>query len=104
MTTISLKLPDAVAAHTSHSACLDQVDVHSAARTDDAEQLTTAELRVLHFLPTHLSFPEIAGELYVSRNTVKTHVRAVYRKLMASSRSEAVQNARAAGLLDRLAA
>jgi LuxR family maltose regulon positive regulatory protein len=92
--------PQALAALASLRACQAQIDTASAARTEDAEQLTTAELRVLQFLPTHLSFPEIADELYVSRNTVKTHVRAVYRKLAASSRSEAVQHARDAGLLD----
>ena len=43
--------------------------------------LTTAELRVLQFLPSHLSFPEIATGLCVSPNTIKTHARAVYRKL-----------------------
>jgi LuxR family transcriptional regulator, maltose regulon positive regulatory protein len=62
--------------------------------------LTTAELRVLRLLPTHLSFPAIASRLYVSPNTVKTHARAVYRKLDASSRGEAVARASAAGLLD----
>jgi LuxR family transcriptional regulator, maltose regulon positive regulatory protein len=62
--------------------------------------LTTAELRVLQLLPTHLSFPAIASRLYVSPNTVKTHARAVYRKLDASSRAEAVARASAAGLLD----
>jgi LuxR family maltose regulon positive regulatory protein len=62
--------------------------------------LTTAELRVLHFLPTHLSFPEIADELFVSTNTVKTHARAVYRKLSASCRGEAVAHAREARFLD----
>jgi LuxR family maltose regulon positive regulatory protein len=66
----------------------------------ESHALTTAELRVLQLLPTHLSFPAIAGRLYVSPNTVKTHARAVYRKLDASSRSEAVANASAAGLLD----
>jgi LuxR family maltose regulon positive regulatory protein len=96
--------PEATAAHASLRACRELVEIASAARADDAEELTTAELRVLQFLPTHLSFPEIADELYVSRNTVKTHVRAVYRKLTASSRSEAVDHARQAGLLDRLAA
>ena len=98
------ELPDAIAGHSALCACQEQIDIHSAARADDAEELTTAELRVLQFLPTHLSFPEIADELYVSRNTVKTHVRAVYRKLVATSRSEAVQHARQAGLLDKLAA
>jgi LuxR family transcriptional regulator, maltose regulon positive regulatory protein len=62
--------------------------------------LTTAELRVLQFLPTHLSFPEVAERLFVSANTVKTHARSVYRKLGASSRGEAVQIARRSGLLD----
>lgn len=61
--------------------------------------LTTAELRVLRFLPTHLSFHEIAERLHVSSNTVKSHVHAVYRKLEASSRSEAVANATGAGLI-----
>jgi len=62
--------------------------------------LTTAELRVLRFLPSHLSFREIAERLHVSANTVKTQAHAVYRKLDASSRSTAVTRARAVGLLD----
>jgi LuxR family maltose regulon positive regulatory protein len=62
--------------------------------------LTPAELRVLQFLPTHLSFPEIAGQVFVSANTVKTQAQGVYRKLGVSSRGEAVERARAAGLLD----
>ena len=62
--------------------------------------LTAAELRVLQFLPTHLSLPEIARTLNVSANTVKTHTRAVYRKLDARSRAQAVAQARSAGLLD----
>jgi LuxR family transcriptional regulator, maltose regulon positive regulatory protein len=62
--------------------------------------LTPAELRVLRFLPTHLSFPQIAAEVYVSPNTVKTQAQAVYRKLDVSSRREAVERAREAGLLD----
>ena len=62
--------------------------------------LTTAELRVLTFLPTHFSFREIAGRLYVSANTVKTQAHAVYRKLNAASRSEAVARAGELGLLD----
>jgi LuxR family transcriptional regulator, maltose regulon positive regulatory protein len=62
--------------------------------------LTTAELRVLQFLPSHLSIREIAERLYVSPNTVKTHARAVYRKLDASSRAEAVVRAHEIGLLD----
>jgi LuxR family maltose regulon positive regulatory protein len=70
----------------------------------DGLALTAAELRVLRMLPTHLSFPAIAKQLFVSTNTVKTHVRALYRKLDASSRSEAVSRAAAAGLLDHLRA
>jgi LuxR family maltose regulon positive regulatory protein len=62
--------------------------------------LTTAELRVLRFLPTHLSFREIAASIYVSANTVKTQAHAVYRKLDASSRSQAVTRATELGLLD----
>jgi LuxR family transcriptional regulator, maltose regulon positive regulatory protein len=64
------------------------------------KDLTPAELRVLQFLPTHLSFPEIAAQAFVSPNTVKTQAQAVYRKLGVSSRREAVEQARAAGLLD----
>jgi LuxR family transcriptional regulator, maltose regulon positive regulatory protein len=52
--------------------------------------LTAAELRLLPLLPTHLSFPQIAEQLHVSRHTVKTQVTAVYRKLGVSSRREAV--------------
>ena len=62
--------------------------------------LTTAELRVVQYLPTHLSVGEIADRLYLSRNTVKTHTIAIYRKLGTSSRSGAVDLARAAGLID----
>ena len=67
---------------------------------EKAWTLTSAELRVLRLLPTHLSFPAIAKSLFVSPNTVKTHVRAVYRKLDASSRAEAVAMALDAGLLE----
>ena len=63
--------------------------------------LTPAERRLLHLLPTHLSFPEVADQLIVSTNTVKTQARSIYRKLGVSSRSEAVECARVAGLLER---
>jgi LuxR family maltose regulon positive regulatory protein len=62
--------------------------------------LTTAELKILHFLPTHLSFREIAERTFVSANTVKTQANAVYRKLDVRSRSGAVACARELGLLD----
>jgi LuxR family maltose regulon positive regulatory protein len=63
--------------------------------------LTTAELRVLHLLPTHLSFQEIGNALFLSRNTVKTQAISAYRKLGVSSRGEAVERARSLGLLGR---
>ena len=62
--------------------------------------LTLAELRILRFLPTHLSFREIGARLHVSTNTVKTQAHAVYRKLDVSSRSQAVSRATEIGLLD----
>jgi ATP/maltotriose-dependent transcriptional regulator MalT len=65
---------------------------------DDLEALTHGETRVLHYLPTNLSAREIAGELYLSVNTVKTHQRHLYRKLGACSRTQAVERARALGL------
>ena len=77
------------------------VDSSSAAVASGRWGLTPAELRVLQFLPTHLSFREIAERLHVSTNTVKTQARAVYRKLDVSSRAEAVEGARRAGLLDQ---
>jgi DNA-binding CsgD family transcriptional regulator len=64
-----------------------------------AEPLTHSETRVLRYLPTHLGAPEIAAELFLSANTVKTHLRHLYRKLGAHNRREAVQRARAIGLL-----
>ncbi|HVN61059.1 MAG TPA: LuxR C-terminal-related transcriptional regulator [Gaiellaceae bacterium] len=54
-------------------------------------ELTAAELRLIHFLPTHLSLQEIADRLYLSRPTVKTHVASIYGKLGAEGRSEAVK-------------
>lgn len=62
--------------------------------------LTLAELRILRFLPTHLSFREIGARLHVSTNTVKTQAHAVYRKLDVSSRSQAVARAADIGLLE----
>jgi LuxR family maltose regulon positive regulatory protein len=64
-----------------------------------ASLLTTAELKVLQYLPTHLSFPEIGGQLYLSRHTIKSQAVSAYRKLGVSSRSEAVARARELGLL-----
>ena len=65
-----------------------------------ASSLTAAELRVLPLLGTHLSFPEIASQLFVSPNTVKSQAMSIYRKLGASSRSQAVAHSRALGLIE----
>jgi DNA-binding CsgD family transcriptional regulator len=64
-----------------------------------AEQLSPGELRVLRFLPTNLSRPQIARELSVSLNTVSTHIRSIYAKLAVRDRSAAVQRARDLRLL-----
>jgi LuxR family maltose regulon positive regulatory protein len=63
--------------------------------------LTAAELRLLPFLTTHLSFREIGERLYVSRNTIKTQAISVYRKLGVTSRSEAIACAARLGLVVR---
>jgi LuxR family transcriptional regulator, maltose regulon positive regulatory protein len=74
-----------------------------AARPEGTEPLQQAlsesELRVLRYLPTNLRAPEIAAELFVSRNTIRTHMRNVYAKLGVHSRTDAVNRARDLGLL-----
>jgi LuxR family maltose regulon positive regulatory protein len=67
--------------------------------TPPTEELSPTELRVLRYLPTNLSRPEIASELSVSVHTVNTHIRNIYAKLQASDRSSAVQRARDLRLL-----
>ena len=93
---------------TAHAALLaDILDVlHGASpassgqsRLPPAEELSPGELRVLRYLPTNLSRPEIAGELSVSLNTVGTHLRSIYAKLQVRDRSSAVQRARELRLL-----
>jgi LuxR family maltose regulon positive regulatory protein len=81
-------------------ACWGEVDDLSASAMSGPGSLTIAELRVLRFLPTHLSFREIGERLHVSGNTVKTQARAVYAKLDAASRTEAVAHAAALGLIE----
>ena len=68
-------------------------------RLSHAEELSPTELRVLRYLPTNLTRPEIARELYVSINTVNTHIRNIYSKLGTRDRSSAVQRARELRLL-----
>ena len=65
-----------------------------------ASALTGAELRLLPMLSTHLSFPEIAEEMFLSRNTIKSEANSLYRKLGASTRSQAVARSRELGLLE----
>jgi LuxR family maltose regulon positive regulatory protein len=73
------------------------VDDHRA--PEQAEELSPGELKVLRYLPTNLSRPEIAAELSVSVNTVSTHIRSIYAKLQVGDRSSAVQRARELRLL-----
>ncbi|MEA2159647.1 MAG: LuxR family transcriptional regulator, maltose regulon positive regulatory protein [Solirubrobacteraceae bacterium] len=103
------ELLDALPRHqTAHSALLaDIVDLLRGVpapsierdRLSQPEELSPSELRVLRYLPTNLTRPEIARELYVSINTVNTHIRNIYSKLGARDRSSAVQHARALRLL-----
>lgn len=65
-----------------------------------ASALTAAELRLLPLLCTHLPLPEIAEELFLSPHTVKAEAYSIYRKLGASSRSQAITRSRELGLLD----
>jgi LuxR family transcriptional regulator, maltose regulon positive regulatory protein len=66
-----------------------------------ASSLTSAELRLLPLLSTHLSLPEIAGELFLSPHTVKSQAVSIYRKLGASSRSQTITRSRELGFLER---
>ena len=71
----------------------------SSSGTHGGPPLTSAELRLLPYLQTHLTIPEIGARLFISRNTVSSEVGSIYRKLGASSRSEAVDIATKIGLL-----
>jgi LuxR family maltose regulon positive regulatory protein len=96
---LSRRTPDALLYARWFDAAWNQFDACAESALAGVATLTTAELRVLRFLPTHYSFQEIAQRLHVSSNTVKTHVHAVYRKLDACSRSQAVEHAIETGLL-----
>ena len=91
---------DAPALHAWVDDAWSRCDDYAAGPVACPSALTIAELRVLRLLPSHLTFREIAARLHVSANTVKTQAHAVYRKLDACSRSEAVAHARAIGLVD----
>ena len=93
---------------TSHAALISEILDLLAGRTPARRRdtthllsgpLTESETRVLRYLPTNLSAPEIAGELYLSLNTIRTHMRHLYSKLAVHTRAEAVERARALGLL-----
>jgi LuxR family maltose regulon positive regulatory protein len=105
----SAELLDAVPGHeTAHAALLaDIVDLlqsEGAPNIDpvppsQSEELSHSELRVLRYLPTNMTRPEIASELYLSVHTINTHIRNIYSKLGARDRSSAVQRARKLRLL-----
>jgi LuxR family transcriptional regulator, maltose regulon positive regulatory protein len=107
--TEAAELLDALPRHeTAHGALLaDVVDVLQGTRAPSTdghplaqpEELSPSELRVLRYLPTNMTRPEIARELYVSINTVNTHIRNIYAKLGARGRSSAVERARELRLL-----
>jgi LuxR family maltose regulon positive regulatory protein len=107
--TEAAELLDALPRHqTAHGALLSDIaDVLRGTRAPNtdrsrlarAEELSRSELRVLRYLPTNLTRPEIARELYVSINTVNTHIRNIYSKLGARDRSSAVECARELRLL-----
>jgi LuxR family maltose regulon positive regulatory protein len=78
----------------------EEVEEQRAAPDGEASTLTAAELRLLPYLTTHMSFREIADRLYVSRNTVKTQAISVYRKLGVCSRASAIARASKLGLVE----
>ena len=78
----------------------DRLPAERGPATPGVSSLTTAEMPVLPMLATHLSYPEIAAELSVSRNTIKSQAYSIFRKLGASTRSEAVIRSRELELLD----
>ena len=62
------------------------------------QRLSTRELAVVRYLPSRLSSAEIAGHLYISLNTLKTHLRSIYRKLGVEGRREAIEKAKEQGI------
>jgi LuxR family maltose regulon positive regulatory protein len=82
-----------------HAAELQTKLSHVPAAMHGASSLTTAELRILPLLPTHLTMCEIGERLYISRNTVKSHMVTIYRKFGVSSRTAAISRMHELGLL-----
>jgi LuxR family transcriptional regulator, maltose regulon positive regulatory protein len=98
----ALGSPDAARQALEHALSLvepDEAPPPAPAPESSCDRLTQGEARVLRYLPTHLSAREIAAELYLSMNTVRTHQRHLYDKLGAHNRAQAVARARALGLL-----
>jgi len=93
------RIPDAIILKEWLNEAIATVESASTERRERELSLTKAELRTLQYLPSHLSFRQIGERIHISPNTVKTQAQAVYRKLDASSRAEAVVRAREAGLL-----
>lgn len=96
---LARRVPDAVIFQRWFDDAWSHMDALAETSLAGPSALTIAELRVLRFLPSHRSFREIAAQLGVSANTIKTQAHAVYRKLGVASRSEAVARAQEAGLL-----
>jgi LuxR family maltose regulon positive regulatory protein len=97
---IARRMPDTQVFREAIDAIWSQVDELGAAALSGVCALTMAELRILRFLPTHLSFREIGNRLNVSTNTVKSQAHAIYTKLGVASRSDAVARASAIGLIE----
>jgi LuxR family transcriptional regulator, maltose regulon positive regulatory protein len=97
---LARRVPDATVFRAWLDEIWEQVDTAAASALSGSAALTMAELRILRFLPTHLSFREIGLRLHVSTNTVKTQAHAVYRKLGVGTRSQAVTRAGEIGLID----
>jgi LuxR family transcriptional regulator, maltose regulon positive regulatory protein len=94
--------------HTAHASLVAEILAVLAGRAPTArpgraqplpEPLSDTELRVLRYLPTNLPAPELASELFVSVNTIRTHTRHMYAKLGVHKRAKAVERARELGLL-----
>jgi LuxR family maltose regulon positive regulatory protein len=97
---LARRMPDAEIFRRWLDGAWSDIDGLGASSLSGPSSLTMAELRILRFLPTHLSFREIGVRLHVSTNTVKSQAHAVYAKLGVASRSEAVARASALGLIE----
>jgi LuxR family maltose regulon positive regulatory protein len=103
---LMLEIDDILRERPALGVLVDEVSAFRGVLNADAHQaiggespLTPAELRVLPYLQTHLTIREIGVRLFVSRNTVSSEMRSIYRKLGATSRNDAVQRAMTVGLL-----